>query len=137
MILHCFSLPDHFAEIVERGYYISFAGNVTYKNAPALQAAAAATPAHLLLLETDAPWLTPVPLRGRPNRPALVAAVYDFVAALRGVDPGRVGRPDGGERAAGLPADRGALGGGARRLAGARRRGRAGGASRAPGQDPA
>jgi TatD DNase family protein len=85
VILHCFSLPDRCAEIVERGYYISFAGNVTYKNASALQAAAAASPAHLLLLETDAPWLTPVPLRGRPNRPALVALVYDFVAGLRGV----------------------------------------------------
>ncbi len=85
VILHCFSLPDRLAEIVERGYYLSFAGNVTYKNAPTLQAAAAAAPAHLLLLETDAPWLTPVPFRGRPNRPALVAAVYDFVAhAARG-----------------------------------------------------
>jgi TatD DNase family protein len=86
VILHCFSLPDHFGEIVERRYYISFAGNVTYKNAPLLQAAAASVPADRLLLETDAPWLTPVPLRGHPNRPALVAAVYDFVAVLRGVD---------------------------------------------------
>jgi TatD DNase family protein len=86
VILHCFSLPDHFGEIVERGYYLSFAGNVTYKNAPDLQAAAAAVPARQLLLETDAPWLTPVPLRGRPNRPALVTAVYEFVARLRGTD---------------------------------------------------
>jgi TatD DNase family protein len=86
VILHCFSLPDHLGEIVERGYYISFAGNVTYKNAPLLQAAAAAVPPDRLLLETDAPWLTPAPLRGRPNHPALVAAVYDFVAALRGLD---------------------------------------------------
>lgn len=85
VILHCFSLPDRLAECAERGYYISFAGNVTYRNASALQEAAAATPAHLLLLETDAPWLTPVPLRGRPNRPALVAFAYDFVAGLRGV----------------------------------------------------
>ena len=85
VILHCFSLPDRLEEIATRGYYISFAGNVTYKNAPALQEAAVAAPADRLLLETDAPWLTPVPLRGRPNRPALVAAVYDFVAALRGV----------------------------------------------------
>jgi TatD DNase family protein len=86
VILHCFSLPDRLDEVVGRGYYISFAGNMTYKNAPALQAAAAAAPAHLLLLETDAPWLTPVPMRGRPNRPALVAAVYEFVAGLRGVE---------------------------------------------------
>ena len=83
VILHCFSLPDRLEEVVERGYYISFAGNVTYKNAAGLQAAARAVPAELLVLETDAPWLTPAPLRGRPNRPALVAKVYEFVAALR------------------------------------------------------
>jgi len=84
VILHCFSLPDRLDEVVERGYYVSFAGNVTYKNAADLQAAVAALPAPLLLLETDAPWLTPVPLRGRPNHPALVTRVYEFVAALRG-----------------------------------------------------
>ena len=86
VILHCFSLPNRLDEVVGRGYYISFAGNVTYKNAADLQAAAAAAPAGSLLLETDAPWLTPMPLRGRPNRPALVAAVYEFVADLRGVE---------------------------------------------------
>lgn len=83
VILHCFSLPDRLEEIVERGYYVGFAGNVTYQNAPALQAAARAVPAELLLLETDAPWLAPAPLRGRPNSPALVAKVYAFVAGLR------------------------------------------------------
>lgn len=83
VILHCFSLPQRLDEVVERGYYISFAGNVTYKNAPDLQAAARDVPAHLLLLETDAPWLTPMPLRGRPNRPALVAKVYESVAGIR------------------------------------------------------
>jgi TatD DNase family protein len=85
VILHCFSLPERLDEIVERSYFISFAGNVTYKNAPDLQAAARDVPANLLLLETDAPYLTPIPLRGRPNRPALVAMVYEFVAGLRGV----------------------------------------------------
>ena len=85
VVLHCFSLPDWLEEVVERGYYVSFAGNVTYKNATDLQAAAREVPAELLLLETDAPWLAPAPLRGRPNRPALVAKVYEFVAALRGV----------------------------------------------------
>lgn len=85
VILHCFSLPERLDEVLERGYYVSFAGNVTYEKAPDLQAAAAAVPEHLLLLETDAPWLTPMPLRGRPNRPALVAKVYEFVAGLRGV----------------------------------------------------
>lgn len=84
VILHCFSLPHLLDVVVSRRYYISFAGNVTYKSATALQEAARIVPADLLLLETDAPWLTPVPLRGRPNRPALVAKVYEFVAGLRG-----------------------------------------------------
>jgi TatD DNase family protein len=63
---------------------VSFAGNVTFPTAPALQEAARKVPADLLLLETDAPWLAPLPCRGRPNRPALVVKVYEFVAALRG-----------------------------------------------------
>ena len=84
VILHCFSLPLWLDEVIERGYYVSFAGNVTYNSAADLQLAAQAVPAHLLLLETDAPWLTPMPLRGRPNRPALVVKVYEFVAGLRG-----------------------------------------------------
>ncbi len=83
VVLHCFSLPDRLAELVARGYYLSFAGNVTYDKAADLQEAARTAPAHLLLLETDAPWLTPVPLRGRPNRPGLVAKTYEFVARLR------------------------------------------------------
>jgi TatD DNase family protein len=78
------------AEVVERGYYISFAGNVTYKNAAGLQEAARAVPPDLLLLETDAPWLTPEPLRGRPNHPALVAAVYEFMAHTRCIDGGEL-----------------------------------------------
>ncbi len=85
VVLHCFSLPAQLDLTVERGYYLSFAGNVTYKNATDLQDAARAVPADRLLLETDAPWLTPVPFRGRPNRPALVANVYEFVARLRGL----------------------------------------------------
>ncbi|MBN1320561.1 MAG: TatD family hydrolase [Thermoleophilia bacterium] len=85
VVLHCFSLPERLDELAERGYYISFAGNVTYKNAVHLQAAARRAPDHLLLLETDAPWLAPVPTRGRPNRPALVAKTYEFVAGLRAV----------------------------------------------------
>ena len=83
VILHCFSLPDRLPDIIDRGYYVSFAGNVTYNKAARLQQAAADAPDHLLLLETDAPWLTPVPFRGKPNRPALVAHTYEFVAGLR------------------------------------------------------
>jgi TatD DNase family protein len=101
VILHCFSLPGLLDEVAARGYYISFAGNVTYKNALELQEAAQAVPAHLLLLETDAPWLAPMPLRGRPNRPGLVAAVYKFVAELRGVDVDKLaGRIEANARAA-------------------------------------
>jgi TatD DNase family protein len=85
VVLHCFSLPDRLAEVIDRGYYVSLAGNVTYKNAVDLQAAAANVPDHLVMIETDAPWLTPVPLRGRPNSPALVEHTYAFVASLRGV----------------------------------------------------
>jgi TatD DNase family protein len=85
VILHCFSLPGLLDEVVARGYYVSFAGNVTYKNALDLQAAARTVPADLLLLESDAPWLAPMPHRGRPNRPGLVADIYEFVAGLRGV----------------------------------------------------
>jgi TatD DNase family protein len=85
VVMHCFSLPERLEEIAERGYFVSFAGNVTYRNAQALQTAACKVPLESLLLETDAPWLAPAPWRGRPNSPALVADVYDFVASLRGL----------------------------------------------------
>ncbi len=84
VIIHCFSMPDRLAECLERGYAISFAGNVTYKSAAALQEAAARVPQDSLLVETDAPYLTPMPNRGKPNRPALVADTLAFVASLRG-----------------------------------------------------
>ena len=71
VVMHCFSLPDHVDECNARGYYASFAGNVTYKNAGDLRAAAARVRDDLLLVETDAPYLTPVPYRGKPNRPGL------------------------------------------------------------------
>lgn len=85
VVLHCFSLPDRLEEIVAQGYFVSFAGNVTYQNAQALQEAARTVPLELLLLETDAPWLAPAPKRGRPNSPALVPHLYEFVAQLRGL----------------------------------------------------
>ena len=83
VVLHCFSLPDRLSELLDRGYYLSFAGNVTFKNATALQAAVRDAPAGRLLLETDAPFLTPVPFRGRPNSSALVVHTYEFVARQR------------------------------------------------------
>jgi TatD DNase family protein len=86
VILHCFSAPHRVEEAVERGYYCSFAGNVTYKTAEDLQQAAVQVPDELLLVETDAPYLTPVPLRGEPNEPANVSHTAEFVAELRGVE---------------------------------------------------
>jgi TatD DNase family protein len=84
VVLHCFSLPEHVDEGNARGYFASFAGNVTYKNAGELRAAAARVRDDLLLVETDAPYLSPVPHRGKPNRPAWVVATAAAVAAARG-----------------------------------------------------
>ena len=84
VVLHCFSLPDRLDEVVERGYMLSFAGQVTFPRALELQRAARDAPDHLLLVETDSPYLTPVPRRGRPNRPANVAHTLRFVAQMRG-----------------------------------------------------
>ena len=85
VILHCFSAPDRLEECVERGYLCSFAGNVTYGSAADLQAAAKEVPDELLLVETDSPFLAPVPRRGRPNEPANVTHTARFLADLRGV----------------------------------------------------
>ena len=68
VILHCFSAPDRVDECVERGYCCSFAGNVTYKSAERSQAAARDVPDELLLVETDSPYLAPVPHRGKQQR---------------------------------------------------------------------
>ena len=85
VLLHCFSMTDRLEECLERGYMISFAGNVTYKSAAALAAAARACPLERLLVETDAPYLTPQVVRKHPNEPAFVAHTAAFVAELRGV----------------------------------------------------
>jgi TatD DNase family protein len=84
VIIHCFSLTDRVEECVERGYYCSFAGNVTYPKATDLQRAAAAVPDELLLVETDAPFLSPQARRGKTNEPAFVTETAKFVAQLRG-----------------------------------------------------
>jgi TatD DNase family protein len=85
VVMHCFSAPDRVEECVERGYVCSFAGNVTYPKSEALQAAARELPADRILVETDAPYLSPQPLRGKPNEPANVVRTAEFVAGLRGV----------------------------------------------------
>ncbi|HEX4483027.1 MAG TPA: TatD family hydrolase [Solirubrobacteraceae bacterium] len=91
VVMHCFSMPDRLAECVERGYAISFAGNVTYKSAAELAEAAAAVPEERLLLETDAPYLTPQVVRKQRNQPAFVAHTLAFVAELRGVAADELG----------------------------------------------
>jgi TatD DNase family protein len=85
VILHCFSAPDRIDDAVERGYLCSFAGNVTYPKATELQSAARDLPAELLLVETDAPFLSPQPVRGKPNEPANVVHTARHVADLRGI----------------------------------------------------
>ncbi len=86
-VFHCFSGDEQMARIAaDAGYYLSFAGNVTFKNAQNLRDALAVTPRERILVETDAPFLTPVPLRGRPNAPYLVPITVRFMAAELGVD---------------------------------------------------
>ena len=92
VILHCFAATERLDDAVARGWYCSFAGNVTYPKATDLQAAAVAVPDELLLLETDAPYLAPVPHRGRPNEPAYVMDTLAFVAGLRGRSSDALGR---------------------------------------------
>ncbi|MHB1469613.1 MAG: TatD family hydrolase [Solirubrobacteraceae bacterium] len=91
VVMHCFSMPERLEECLTRGYAISFAGNVTYKSASELAEAARSVPDEALLVETDAPYLTPVPFRGKRNRPALVARTAEFVAGLRGVSVQQLG----------------------------------------------
>lgn len=86
VVLHCFSSPPLIDAALEHGWYVSFAGNVTYKNAYDLRAAARRVPADRLLAETDSPYLAPQAVRGRRNEPAYVAHTYDFLAELRGED---------------------------------------------------
>jgi len=86
VIMHCFSMPEHLDECIEAGWWISFAGNVTYSSAGDLASAAALVPAQRLLVETDAPYLAPASRRGKPNEPAAVVETAAFVAAQRGVE---------------------------------------------------
>jgi TatD DNase family protein len=85
VIMHCFSMPDRLEECVDQGWLCSFAGNVTYPKAAELHAAAREVPDDLLLVETDSPYLSPQPVRGKPNEPANVVSTAEFVADLRGV----------------------------------------------------
>ncbi len=84
VILHCFSMPARLDECLEHGWYVSFAGNVTYPKAQDLAEAAAAVPDDRLLVETDAPYLTPQVVRKERNQPAFVTHTARFVAERRG-----------------------------------------------------
>ena len=85
VILHCFSAPQRVGDAAERGWYCSFAGNVTYPSAKELRFAAAKVPGDRILVETDAPYLAPQPMRGKRNQPAFVVETAREVAAVRGV----------------------------------------------------
>ncbi len=90
-LLHCFSSGRELAEkAVELGFYISLSGIITFKKADALRAVVAAVPLDRLLVETDAPYLAPVPMRGKRNEPAFVAHTAAKVAEIKGVSPERL-----------------------------------------------
>jgi TatD DNase family protein len=84
VVMHCFSSPALLDVALERRYFVSFAGNVTFPKATELHDAAARVPADRILAETDCPYLAPQPVRGRPNEPAYVVHTLAALAALRG-----------------------------------------------------
>jgi TatD DNase family protein len=86
-ILHCFAGDTELLETgLDLGFHVSFAGNLTYKNAQAIRDAAAIVPLERLLVETDAPYLAPIPFRGKRNTPAFVRYTLEKLAELRGLD---------------------------------------------------
>lgn len=86
-VFHCYSGDADMARTcADAGYFMSFAGNVTFKNAQPLRDALAVAPLELVLVETDAPFLTPAPYRGRPNAPYLIPVTVRAMAAVRGID---------------------------------------------------
>ena len=100
-VLHCFSSGRALAETaIALGFYVSISGIVTFRNAEELRAIVRDLPLDRLLVETDAPYLAPVPYRGKRNEPAFVAATAAAVAALKGIEPGA---PGGGDARQFLP----------------------------------
>jgi TatD DNase family protein len=83
VVLHCFSSPDLLPAALERGYYVSFAGNVTYPKASELREAAARVPGDRILVETDSPYLSPQAVRGRRNEPAHLVHTIELLARSR------------------------------------------------------
>ena len=108
VVFHCFAGDaTEAARVVEAGWYVSFAGTVTFRNAPGLRAACALVPLERMVLETDSPFLSPHPYRGRPNRPGRVAVTARTVAEVHGVPVERVAEATTATaiRAFGLPLD--------------------------------
>ena len=91
VVMHCFSSPGLLQTVLERGYYVSFAGNVTYPKASDLRAAAAQIADERILAETDSPYLAPQARRGRPNEPANVVLTVEELAKTRGADTADLG----------------------------------------------
>jgi TatD DNase family protein len=92
VVMHCFSSPGLLPVALERGYYVSFAGNVTYPKAVELREAAAKIPVNRILAETDCPYLAPQPVRGKRNEPAYVVHTITSLAETRGEDASELGR---------------------------------------------
>jgi TatD DNase family protein len=92
VVLHCFSSPGLLPVALERGYYVSFAGNVTYPKAAELRDAARAVPAERILAETDSPYLAPQAVRGQRNEPAYVVHTVASLAETRGEEAADLGR---------------------------------------------
>ena len=92
VVLHCFSSPRMLRTALDRGWYVSFAGNVTFPNAVELRLAATQLPPELLLAETDSPYLAPQPVRGKPNEPANVVHTLAALAQARGEEPAELER---------------------------------------------
>lgn len=105
VVLHCFSSPGLLETAIERGYYVSFAGNLTFPKAGELRRCAALAPRDRLLLETDSPYLAPQPVRGRRNEPAHVIHTLGVLAEIRGEEPASLGEAlvANAARAFGLP----------------------------------
>jgi TatD DNase family protein len=106
VVLHCFSSPHLLEPALERGWYVSFAGNATYKNATDLRLAATQVPADRILAETDCPYLAPQPVRGKRNEPAYVVHTVAALAQARGEDAAELAAQIGRNAAVcfGLPA---------------------------------
>ena len=106
VVLHCFSSPHLLPTALERGWYVSFAGNVTFPKATDLRLAATQVPADRILAETDCPYLAPQPVRGQGNEPAYVVHTLAALAEARGDDPAELERRIEANAAAcfGLPA---------------------------------